>query len=581
MSLLKCTIEYPGMAPRSTYIQTLTVAEQVTWGSNWWTGYHSTYGESYAVVLSRYGGKVGWQMKSDLFVDPRITDHLPVYNGFTSIGARNFLMMYPAMEGMKITLENGSYIVVTDVTNTPQVQLTYYTENGAQAAQTYYNGGSITSDTFGSVVCIPWYNGDPSNPDLAYFEVDYADTAYNIFISGYSSRTKNTAALKTFFTGLEPIDEDNPYAPGGTSDETELPPGNFSDDSDDVEEDIMPSLSAVGTGMATIFSPTNGQLKSLSDVFWGANWWQALQNTIEGIDKMFVSLGIVPFSVTKGSTVEVTWLGLPITEVQLTLAAQQFYEFDMGTIDLSNDTRIFTSGSALDYSPFSRLGIYLPFIGFQDLDIDECRGTTINVKYRIDILSGTCIALIKIGGNTIYQFTGNCVTQIPITSQNFENLFTNAVNVGIAFGVSRNAAAVASAGEAATAEMVQTGKMSATAAALDATQRSARVSGANASLGNATANAMMGMKPDFNKTGSVSASASLLAVKQPFLYLKTPRQCLPEHYQRYCGFPSNITGQLSEFSGYTVVEDIRLNGLVATSGEVEEIYDLLKSGIII
>lgn len=388
--------------------------------------------------------------------------------------------------------------------------------------------------------------------------------------------------MTAWIEGYEPlvIDDDNPYWNGGIS-EPGGGDGNFSEDSDDVSEDELPSIDAVGTGMATIFAPTKGQLKSLSEVFWGSQWWTALQNTIEGIDKMFVSLGIVPFSVSKGSTVEVTWLGLSITEVTLTLASRQLYEFDMGTIDLSDDSRIFTSGSALDYSPFSRLGIYLPFIGFQDLDIDECRGTTINLKYRIDILSGTCVALIKIAGKTIYQFTGNCITQIPITSQNFENMFTNAVNVGIALGTARNAAAIASAGEAVSSEMIQQGKMSATAAALDATQRSARVSGANASLGNATANAMMGMKPDFNKTGSVSASASLLTVKQPFLYLKTPRQCLPDHYQRYCGFPSNMTGKLGSFSGYTVVEDIRLNGLVATNGEVEEIYDLLKSGVIV
>ena len=389
--------------------------------------------------------------------------------------------------------------------------------------------------------------------------------------------TLTIAQIKTWLGQYQPDipDDENPYWDGGISEPGGGETGNFSEDSDTVTEDPMPTLSAIGTGMATIFNPDATQLKDLSDVFWGSNWWQALQNSVEGIDKMFVSLGIVPFEVTAGSTVEVTWLGLSVTEVRLTLAAQQYYEFDMGTIDLSDDDRIFTSDSALDYSPFSKLGIYLPFIGYQELDIDECRNATINLKYRVDILSGTCVALIKVAGSTIYQFTGNCITQIPITSQSFENLFTNAVNVGIAWGNARNAGAIAGGGDAGdpispVANMkfpkpeIADGEI-----------------GAQSRLGNATANAMMGLKPTFNKTGSVSASATLFTVKQPFLFLSTPRQCLPEHYQRYCGFPSNITGKLSSFSGLTVVESIRLNNLVATATEVQEIYDLLRKGVII
>lgn len=387
--------------------------------------------------------------------------------------------------------------------------------------------------------------------------------------------------MDTWLNGLpEPVDVDNPYFNGGTSG-TGGGGGNFSEDSDSVSEDEMPTLDAIGTGMATIFSPNKSQLKALSEVFWGSQWWTALQNTIEGIDKMFVSLGIVPFTVNKGATVEVTWLGLSITEVMLTLASKQMYEFDMGSINLGNDTRIFTSGSALDYSPFSKIGIYLPFIGYEELDIDEIRGATVSLKYRIDILSGTCVAIVKVNGNSIYQFTGNCITQIPITSQNFENLFTNAVNVGIALGTAKAGAAAANAGAEAATEKAASSEVGLAQHESIGAVAAAKVASAHSSLASATANTMMGMKPTFNKTGSISASASLFTVKQPFIFLVTPRQCLPSRYQRYCGFPSNMTGKLSEFSGFTVVEDIRLNGLVATSAEVGEIYDLLKSGVII
>ena len=89
------------------------------------------------------------------------------------------------------------------------------------------------------------------------------------------------------------------------------------------------------------------------------------------------------------------------------------------------------------------------------------------------------------------------------------------------------------------------------------------------------------MKPNFKHSGSIGSTGGLLAVKQPYLFLTTPNEAVPKGYQKYCGFPCNITDKLGNFSGFTVVEDIRLNGLVATSPEVKEIYRLLKTGIIV
>lgn len=385
-------------------------------------------------------------------------------------------------------------------------------------------------------------------------------------------------AWEQAFGDWEPdeFDDDNAYIDGGTSEEGGGD-GNFSDDSDDVDLDTLPVIDAIGTGFATIFTPTKGQLTHLADIMWSNNIFSALQNLVENIEDMFTSLAIVPFTVEAGGTVEVTWFGLPITELYLTLASKQYYEFDMGSINMADDRRIFTSGSALDYSPFSRLGIFLPFIGFQELDVDECRNAVINLKYRIDILSGTCVALISVDGNTIYQFTGNCLSSIPITNENMRSIVTDAVNVGIAAAATHSAMGAASA-DIGAAEASKGGEALKDAKMAHA---EAHVSTSRGRLVSATANAAMGMKPTFGKAGSISASASLLAVKQPYLFLTTPRQSIPAHYQRFCGYPSNISGKLNEFSGYTVVEDIRLNDLVATSPEVSEIYELLKSGVII
>ena len=385
----------------------------------------------------------------------------------------------------------------------------------------------------------------------------------------------------------------DPYSQGGYSTVGGGDPQkqNWSENSDIVLPSPLPdenNYGAVSCGLITIFSPTKAQLQKLSEVLWGQGFWNFVQNAIENIADLFVSLAMVPFTVSTGDTVEVTWFSYDIggqvpigTGIYLTKASNQWYEFDMGTINLAGGGRGFATDSVLDYSPFSKLGIYLPFIGYQELDIDECRESPINLKYRIDILSGTCVALITINGRTIYQFTGNCLTQLPLTSMDAQTMLSNAVNIGIAAASAGATAAVASAGDAMTAENLAKGDISATAAELQNAQHAASVSNAQGSLTSATANGILGMKPNFKKSGAVSASASLFNVMQPYLFLTTPRQSVPEGYERVCGFPCNMGDILGNFEGFTVVEDIRLNGLVATSPEVEEIYQLLKQGVII
>lgn len=397
------------------------------------------------------------------------------------------------------------------------------------------------------------------------------------FMTNTSSNSQFTYIYENTIHKGDPY---NPYSPGEYSGPGGGIDSNFSEESDLIPIGDLPdeTVSAVGSGFSTIFTPSKSQLRHLQSIMWGSDIVGFFQNMVENIGEMFVSLGVVPFTVPAGATVSVKWFGIIDTAVSLTLASTQWVRFDMGTISVSSDDeRIFTTDSALDYTPYAKLGIYLPFIGFQDLDIDECRKAPLHLYYDIDIMSGACVAKIEVAGRVLYQFSGNCLSQIPLSSQDAQTLFTNAVNVGLAAAGVGTAAAVAGAGDAAASGQM----MSASQAELGETKRSAQVSQAESKLAACTANAAVGMKPNYTRTGAVGGACALLAEKTPYLYLKTSRQSMPEGYEKVCGFPCNIYGYLREFSGYTVVEDIRLNNLVATSKEVEEIYQLLKSGVII
>ena len=397
---------------------------------------------------------------------------------------------------------------------------------------------------------------------------------------------------KKFWSTAKPLDGDNPYAEAGY---TGLGGGdpdnqNWDDESDTVTDDPLPTIGAVSSGMISLFSPTDIQIQNLADLLFSYNFFDWLQKNLQNLEELIVSFAMVPFAVSTGSSPSVTFLGFDISQfthpVNLRKCTAQYYEFPMGSIAFDgSDGRIHTTDSVFDYSPFSTLGIYLPFIGFQELDIDEVRGTILSLKYKIDVLSGTCVAIITVtdtqGSRDIYQFSGNCLTQLPLGSTDLSGIVQGSISIATAAASAGSSAAVASAGEALSAEKQAAGKLSEAGADLQNKQRGAMVSNSAGNLAGATANGMMGMKPNYKHSGSIGASGSMLAVKQPYIFLKTPREAVPERYENYCGLPSNITTKLSACKGYTVVEDIRLNGLVATSPEVEEIYQLLKSGVII
>lgn len=380
----------------------------------------------------------------------------------------------------------------------------------------------------------------------------------------------------------EDFDFENPYADEGPTEPGggDVQKQNFVDATDVVPLQNLPTIGAVNSRMIQIFAPTSIQVNNLADFLFSYNFFDWLQKDLTNLDQLLLSFGMVPFNVTKGATESITFLGFDISTwahpIYLDSVAEQYIEMDMGSINLATNPKIHRSDSVFDYSPFSKLGIYLPFIGFQELDIDEFREKTIHLVYRIDLLSGTCIALIGTDLGWIYQFSGNCLTQLPLTSSDISGIVQGAIQIATTAAMAGSTSAVAGGGTDVAAGMA--GDVAANSAG---TTDASVVSYNNGQLTSASANATMGMKPNFKHTGSIGASGSMMAVKQPYLFLTTPREAVPKQYQKYCGLPSNITSRLGDLSGYTVVEDIRLNGLVATNEEVAEIYSLLKKGVII
>ena len=384
---------------------------------------------------------------------------------------------------------------------------------------------------------------------------DFTETScYSIRVTGKkvtfswpSNSTVNNANLRRLLTGSEdgkpgkleipdPYSQD-PDGPSGTGGGT----GTFDGTGDDIDIPGLPTLSAVDTGFITLFNPSAAQLKNLANYMWSTGF------DLDTFKKLFadpmdciLGLSIVPVAVPSGGGATVN-VGNISTGVSMTKAATQYVEVDCGTLNVEEYW-----GAYLDYDPYTQAEIYLPYIGTHPLKVDDIMGKPVRVVYHIDILSGACTAFVKCGGSVLYEFIGQCSSSIPITGNDWTNVINGVISIAGAIGT-----------------MVATGGASAPMA-----------------TGIIASTAVNSMKPNVEKSGSMSGTGGMLAVQTPYLILTRPRQALPDDQNEFMGYPSFITENLSDIGGYTEIESIHLEGISGTEQEISEIETLLKRGVI-
>ena len=361
--------------------------------------------------------------------------------------------------------------------------------------------------------------------------------------------TRDGVEFSTTNSGINEKDTQNPYAYDGNSG-MGGGDGKYNLDSDgttDVPD--LPTIDAADLGFVTMYCPTKAQLKALSDFMWSNAFDLNTYKKLFG-DPMesIIGLAIVPVDPSIGGSKNVMF-GTIDSGVNMNYMTSQYVQVNCGSVDIDKYV-----GSFLDYD-YTKISIYLPYIGFRPLDTDDVMGRTISVTYNVDCLSGACAAFISVSGRgVLYAYNGSCISNIPLTAQNFSGAIQNAVTAiisgaGAAIGAATGAAPLTAMG----------------------------VSG----LLNSAANTALNSKPDIQRSGNLGGSAGILSVQHPYVIIQRPDVSVPSNMAGFIGQCSNITMNLSDCSGFTMVEYIHLHDIPATSDEVKEIENLLKEGVIL
>lgn len=329
-------------------------------------------------------------------------------------------------------------------------------------------------------------------------------------------------------------------------------PGGHERDYDPIPIPPTPTVTSLGAGFTSLYVPTEAILHVLADEIFSDNIIQIIENYFNNPQDMIAGLSLVPF-VVPVSGQYYHKVGRYTSSVAMQRASSQFIDVDCGSVLIDHYYNNF-----LDTSPFTKIKIWLPYIGYQDLSVDDVMGCTISVKYRCDILSGACVAFIYTGlvGETgpqvervIAQYSGNCAVQVPTGSESYDNMISTAINILTTAG----ATAVGGGGMMAAVE----------------------------GIASSAANYITSMKPDVRRNGTPGSTSGYMAVQKPYIIRFTPRSSIPDDFINLKGYASNRSGQLGGFPGYVEVDSIKLENVAATDGEIQEILSLLQGGVFV
>lgn len=304
---------------------------------------------------------------------------------------------------------------------------------------------------------------------------------------------------------------------------------------------VIPSGSA--SSLWAIYNPTQTEINDFGAWLWSSNFVEQLKKLFNDPMQAIIGVHKVFATPVTGSNANIK-CGYIDSGVSAKTVTDQYTSVSCGSVNLFE-----YFGNVFDYDPFTTVKIYLPFIGIVPLDVSYIMRSTISVDYKVDVLSGACIANVKVTrdgfGSVLFTYGGSAIVTYPVSSGSYMGMVSGALSL-----IAGVAGTIASGGALAPAMV-----------------------GAASGIGR--------MKTDVQHSGQFSGACGAMGAKKPYLIISRPQTRVAENIERYNGIPSNTHLQLSECTGYTQVKNVHLSIPGAYDSELQEIEQLLKEGIII
>lgn len=551
-----------------------------------------------------FGGVAGTENKDPLFTsESGVRISLGITPSASIISGNTYLVNYPKdvitqyYNISDFTQDTGlAPIYVTDFRGTNGVAVSLYAKPDEGSESSLYNVGqgvyrmptapeSVWKGTFKDFALNYWNyqikDGRP-NKDIPYYRQSASGKGF--YVTWYNNEENQRLELRPIMDGYnaggnrpgpgiqyldtvlgEPLayitytqlNDPNLFDPeedaadewGDYSDDPSVPGGgggvygNYPDDPVDFPD--LPTVGAIDTGFLTAYAPSSPNLQALVNYLWTSDWVDTIKKMINNPMDAIISLQMIPYSVWDMVVDSTCKIGAIETSIPMSKLTGQYKTLDCGMVNIPRNW-----GNALDYTNV-RISIYLPFVGVRNIDTDIIMDSNLYLKYYVDIITGSAVAMlkcVKAGSSQSIYYTWDCNLnyQIPITGANYSEVIRSLMGLGtMAVGTAINPGVGA-------------------AAAAGAIQNAANV---------------IGNKTQIESSGQLSSNVGVLSEFTPYVIVDLPTQSLPANFKHEKGYTSNITASLGSLSGYTEVEYIDLTGIDCTDEEKEDIRNLLANGI--
>lgn len=487
------------------------------------------------------------------------TSHIFSDRDFTPITVDNIISERP-LSTTKI-LNIGYTVLYGDISTAYPVGITNWTGNAYPETVTPIN--VLTGyDAEGNPIYTPYYpvttpigdpgvstdpsvNPDPTvNPNPAPAIEPYIPPSPDPSKYPQSVPPSNPAPLPNPVPSAQPV----PDPSADPSQETENPPDDPTDpkpptDGGESGTTIIPSiptLPSAATGLLHVYNPTQAQI----DAFGSWLWTTFSGDLIDTLSKLFndpmdAVIGLHELYTTPSTQSDATIrAGYLDSGVSAKLVGNRYTTINCGSVVVEEYYQNY-----LDYSPYTQVYIYLPFIGIVPVSADDIIGNAVNITYHVDSYTGSCIAVISVAkegySSTVYQFQGNCAVEIPISSGYQSSLMAGLLGV---------AGAAISGSPAVGLTAAHIGR---------------------AGLG----------KNAVSHSGSFGSSYGAMGCKIPYIIVRRPVQKKVTDYSKSYGYPAHKMVYVGNCKGYLRAKEVRVTSTKATNVEKEMIVSALKSGV--
>lgn len=391
--------------------------------------------------------------------------------------------------------------------------------------------------------------------ELATVTINKDGTASYIMIEG-SSEAPGFETVVRLHLQEEPdyvLPDDDPDYPGGSNIDDDGP-GRYDPNNRPDPDDFTTPNGFDGNAILTkTYAVSASDLRNIGQKLWSQDYFNVLKiqnNPIENI----VSVKAFPFAQT-GTQEEVK-----VGDIAFGVNGDKVPS--VWTKKMPNKFK-YTGhfNNFLDFAPFTKIKMFLPYIGFIELDPGEIYQSPITVEYFVDLVTGQCMARLYTDENAqgkgipFQSFYGNMGVDIPLSS-------TDRVQTEI-----RAASAAFSAGLGAAGMIV-----------------SGNTGGINAAVNGAVN--IAGMDYNTQRSSTQSPTCCTFDCQDVYVMIIRPAADVIQDgertgYQHLHGYPTNKYLKLSQIgSGNFVQVDRRTDiKISATSEENAMLERLLTEGV--